>query len=132
MVKNKDFANDYPESIRIIRYEDMSTNPIDTTHEIYDFIEMELSPSIEQFLQKSTSKQDKAENHSPGFEFMQVYSTSRNAKQSMNGWRTKIDINLLKRIQEFGHFLTNQGLALKYHDKLNSDKILSRTTVMFH
>ena len=82
----------------------MSTDPIDTTHEIYDFIEMELSPSIEQFLQKSTSNQDKAENHSPGFEFMQVYSTSRNAKQSMNGWRMKIDINLLKRIQEFGYF----------------------------
>ena len=104
MVNNKDFADDYPESIRIIRYEDMSTNPIDTTHEIYDFIEMELSPSIESFLQKSTSNQDKAENHSPGFEFMQVYSTSRNAKQSMNGWRTKIDINLLKRIQELVTF----------------------------
>ena len=77
----------------------MSTDPIGTTREVYNFLDMELSESLEKFLEKSTQTQDVEKNHGAGYEFMQVYSTSRNAQQSMNAWRQKIDQELLAEIQ---------------------------------
>ena len=77
----------------------MSTDPVGTTREVYNFLDMELSDSLERFLEKSTKTQDVEKNHGAGYEFMQVYSTSRNAQQSMNAWRQKIDQELLTKIQ---------------------------------
>lgn len=90
---------------------------------MYDFLEMELSESISKFLEKSTKNQDKEANHSPGFEFMQVYSTSRNAQQSMNAWRGKIDVKLLNSVQDSGSFLsTSQFIKyVRFWPKQQSD-----------
>ena len=62
--------------IQIIRYEDMSMEPIDQTNRIYDFIGMKISPEIEEFLKKSTTTQDLESNHRSDQKFMQIYTTS--------------------------------------------------------
>ena len=62
--------------IQIIRYEDMSMEPIDQTNRIYDFIGMKISPEIEEFLKKSTTTHDLESNHRSDQKFMQIYTTS--------------------------------------------------------
>ena len=64
------------ELIQIIRYEDMSMEPIEQTSRIYDFIGMKISPEIEEFLKKSTTTQDLESNHRSDQKFMQIYTTS--------------------------------------------------------
>jgi len=99
MTKNKELAKSYPELIQIIRYEDMSMEPIEQTSRIYDFIGMKISPEIEEFLKKSTTTQDLESNHRSDQKFMQIYTTSRNSKIAMNEWRSKIDKELFDRVQ---------------------------------
>ena len=65
IVKNADKIEIFltrTELIKIIRYEDMSMEPIDQTNRIYDFIGMKISPEIEEFLKKSTTTQDLESN----------------------------------------------------------------------
>ena len=79
IVKNADKIEIFltrTELIKIIRYEDMSMEPIDQTNRIYDFIGMKISPEIEQFLKKSTTTQDLESNHRIDQKFMQIYTTS--------------------------------------------------------
>ena len=54
----------------------MSMEPIDQTNRIYDFVGMEISPEIEEFLKKSTTTQDLESNHRSDQKFMQIYTTS--------------------------------------------------------
>ena len=79
IVKNADKIEIFltrTELIKIIRYEDMSMEPIDQTNRIYDFIGMKISPEIEEFLKKSTTTQDLESNHRTDQKFMQIYTTS--------------------------------------------------------
>ena len=66
----------FKELIKIIRYEDMSMEPIEQTNIIYDFMGMKISPEIEEFLKKSTTTQDLESNHRNDQKFMQIYTTS--------------------------------------------------------
>ena len=56
----------------------MSMDPIGVSKKLYDFLEMEITKEMEEFLKKSTTTQDSKENHEEDLQWMQVYTTSVN------------------------------------------------------
>ena len=75
MAKNLEAAELNPE-IEIIRYEDMAMEPIKYSERIYDFIEMEMTQEMRQYLNKSTNTQDQFKDHAKDMEWMQTFTTN--------------------------------------------------------
>jgi hypothetical protein len=87
------------QNMKIVRYEDMAMDPIKLTNSIYDFLGLQITPEIEEFLKVSTQVED---NHKyrVGEEFLKAYSTSRKSSENINKWRLHMDFNLLKEVQK--------------------------------
>ena len=91
---------DNKQIMRIIRYEDMASDPINITKAIYEFVKLEMTTEIEEFLKVATSVDDLQTNYRKGEEFLQVYSTSRKSSATINKWRMKMDFELMKKVQK--------------------------------
>jgi len=94
--KNFKIQENYHSIMRIVRYEDMASDPENITKLIYSFVNLEMTPEISTFLQISTQKEDTAK-YRKGEEFLQVYSTSRKSSETLNKWRSKMDFQLIKK-----------------------------------
>ena len=75
MAKNLEATESNPE-IEIVRYEDISMEPIKYSERIYDFIEMELTQEMREYLNKSTKTQDQFKDHAKDMEWMQAFTTN--------------------------------------------------------
>lgn len=65
----------HPNRAMIIRYEDLATDPLNQTKEVFDFCNLQLGRQTKEFIQQSTSQQDK-----------DPYGVHRKSKD-LDGWK---------------------------------------------
>ena len=73
-------------------FEDLAASPLHYTHKLYNFLGINLHPNVTSFIAKATSY--------TGSDLNRPYSTKRNSKQVLEGWRQEMPWRMVKRIQE--------------------------------
>lgn len=104
----------FPGRIHLLRYEDLSTNPYETTDRLLDFLELSRKPVIEEYLLTHTKtkryEEEEArssQNNASGLGGRKrrpsakdnPYSTLRNSKATAFKWRQTMDMSFMQRIQ---------------------------------
>ncbi|XP_066584005.1 carbohydrate sulfotransferase 4-like isoform X2 [Prorops nasuta] len=79
----------YPNTFRVIRYEDLSVDPYRHVKELYEFYGLNFHPDVKRFLNTHTK------NDVGG-----VSSTFRNSKVAPFHWRTDLDFEVVEEIQK--------------------------------
>nr|XP_039267753.1 carbohydrate sulfotransferase 1-like [Styela clava] len=93
---------------KLVRYEDMATNPIGMAKEIYDFIGLPFVDSVRSWINRNTQlrkKQDsvRAKRHFNTKEYdaaKDPYSTQRDSNTAMQAWRKHLTFHTINRIQK--------------------------------
>ncbi|XP_071521018.1 carbohydrate sulfotransferase 4-like isoform X3 [Panulirus ornatus] len=79
---------DFPGRLYILRYEDMSLNPVNKTRELLDYLGFDFDPKMEEFLASHTTTNiDKP------------WSTSRESKKRVTYWASKLSSDKLQAVQ---------------------------------
>uniref|UniRef100_A0A3Q3GES5 Sulfotransferase n=1 Tax=Kryptolebias marmoratus TaxID=37003 RepID=A0A3Q3GES5_KRYMA len=79
---------------KMIRYEDMARNPLKEVSDIYQFVGLEMTKQMEEWIYKTTHGKGKG----TGKQAFQVIP--RNATQVSEAWRTMLPHSKVKRVQE--------------------------------
>ncbi|MED6265811.1 hypothetical protein CHARACLAT_029232 [Characodon lateralis] len=79
---------------KLVRYEDVTRNPLQEISDIYDFVNLEMTDEMEAWIYNMTHGKGKG-NVEDAFQII-----SRNAVQVSQAWRTMLPHNKVKRIQE--------------------------------
>lgn len=79
-------------NFKMIRYEDFSLNPLSLTKEIYKDFGLELPENVLKYIEKATK--DGESEHSK-----MKFLTSRNSSDVVFGWRGKLDVSDLDKIE---------------------------------
>ncbi|XP_047206383.1 carbohydrate sulfotransferase 6-like [Girardinichthys multiradiatus] len=79
---------------KLVRYEDVTRNPLQEISDIYDFVNLEMTNEMEAWIKNMTHGKGKG-NVENTFQII-----SRNAVQVSLAWRTLLPHNKVKRIQE--------------------------------
>lgn len=82
----------FEESISLVRYEDLSLNPIQTARKLFDKLDLEFTMEVENWLSSHTSRDDVLAN---------PHSTTRNSRDAPLVWFSRLRINEVIEIQEF-------------------------------
>ena len=80
----------WPDGYKLIRFEDLARNPLGVVNELYKFTGIEMLDSVEKWLQETTRI-----NHGNAF------STSRNSKQVVSNWRTKMSPASVQIVEKY-------------------------------
>ena len=113
-------AKDHPEWLKgrykIVRYEDMAHDPIRITKDIYDFVGLDLSEDIVQWVRENTNTtEDKG---------MQTFSTHKNSSATASSWRQFLTYKEVLSVQKIcGDVMNLLGYPLieKPEDLVNPD-----------
>lgn len=105
----------FPGRVYILRYEDMSLNPVNKTRELLTFLGLDFDPHMEQFLTSHTTKN-----------YDKPWSTSRDSKTRVTYWASKLGREKLLEVQsackvvmpKFGY------LPINSTSNISVDKIL--------
>ncbi|XP_013889130.1 carbohydrate sulfotransferase 6 [Austrofundulus limnaeus] len=79
---------------KMVRYEDLARNPLKEVSDIYDFVGLEMSNQMGEWIYKKTHGKGKGTKK----EAFQI--TSRNAADVSQAWRTVLPYSKVKRVQE--------------------------------
>ncbi|XP_042213048.1 carbohydrate sulfotransferase 1-like isoform X2 [Homarus americanus] len=79
---------DFPGKVYILRYEDMSLEPLNKTHELLEYVGLDFDPRVKEFLVSHTTKN-----------FDKPWSTSRESKTRVTYWVSKLPSSKLKVVQ---------------------------------
>uniref|UniRef100_A0A1A7WXG7 Sulfotransferase n=2 Tax=Iconisemion striatum TaxID=60296 RepID=A0A1A7WXG7_9TELE len=79
---------------KMVRYEDVALNPLKEISDIYDFVGLDLTNEMAEWIYKVTHGKGKGSRK----EAFQI--TSRNAADVSQAWRTALPHNKVKRVQE--------------------------------
>ncbi|UYV70508.1 hypothetical protein LAZ67_7003360 [Cordylochernes scorpioides] len=91
----------YPDRITILRYEDISVNPLENSRKIYSWIGIEKLPNeVEDFIKTHTNASLDKESRPRGQEKLALaYTTKRNSKETAFAWQKQLPIGLLEELQ---------------------------------
>ncbi|KAK8747518.1 hypothetical protein OTU49_016430 [Cherax quadricarinatus] len=106
---------DFPGKLYILRYEDMSLNPVNKTRELLDYTGLDFDAKMEEFLDSHTTKNlDKP------------WSTSRESKTRVTYWVSKLSSIKLKAVQgACDHVMKRFGyLPISSNKNITVDSIL--------
>lgn len=79
---------EFPRKLFILRYEDMSLNPLVKTQKLLDYLGLDFDPKMEEFLASHTTKNlDKP------------WSTQRESKTRVTYWASKLSLETLLEVQ---------------------------------
>lgn len=78
----------YPTTFRVIRYEDLATNPYEQTKELFTFLGRDFHPNVKKYIDDHTN-----------FEIEGHFSTHRNSTKTAFHWRTKLTFEEVEEIQ---------------------------------
>ncbi|KAJ7365189.1 hypothetical protein OS493_007840 [Desmophyllum pertusum] len=70
-----------PDGYRLIRFEDLARSPLSAASELYEFAGIEMLDSVKKWLHETTKSQNGRGS---------AYSTTRDSKQVVSSWRTKL------------------------------------------
>ncbi|MEQ2276129.1 hypothetical protein XENORESO_014328 [Xenotaenia resolanae] len=104
---------------KMIRYEDVARNALKEINDIYDFVGLEMTSEMEEWIYRVTHGKGKGSRK----EAFQI--TSRNAADVSQAWRTMLPHNKVKRIQE----LCKGAMSLLGYRTVDSDKEQKRLDI---
>ncbi|XP_043289779.1 carbohydrate sulfotransferase 5-like [Venturia canescens] len=81
-------AKKYPQTFRVVRYEDLSVDPFTYARSLYKFYGLDLHPNVQKYLETHTK------NDVGG-----LWSTYRNSKTAPFHWRNDLDYEEVEEIQ---------------------------------
>ncbi|XP_033837791.1 carbohydrate sulfotransferase 1-like [Periophthalmus magnuspinnatus] len=76
----------------LVRYEDLARNPLQKTKEIYNFVGLTMTPSVERWVSANTKGANKEQNNN-------VYSTTRDSVANVENWRLKLPFEMVQHVQ---------------------------------
>lgn len=97
---------------KMVRYEDVARNPQGEINAMYDFVGLEMTSQLEEWIHKLTHGEGKG-SLKEAFKI-----TSRNAADVSQAWRTTLPYNKVKRIQE----VCKGAMSLLGYRTVNSEK----------
>ncbi|XP_027228274.2 carbohydrate sulfotransferase 1 isoform X3 [Penaeus vannamei] len=78
----------YPDSFTMLKYEDLASDPQEEIHKLMDFLGLEFSPEIAQYVKETTEKDD----NSP-------WSTKRKSSDRISLWKKQLPLQEIHTIQ---------------------------------
>ncbi|KAM4553215.1 carbohydrate sulfotransferase 6-like [Fundulus diaphanus] len=97
---------------KLVRYEDVTRNPLQEISDIYDFVGLEMTNKMEAWIYNMTHGERKG-NVQNAFQII-----SRNAVQVSQAWRTILPHNKVKRIQE----VCKEAMSMLNYRMVDSEK----------
>ncbi|CAK6975121.1 carbohydrate sulfotransferase 6 [Scomber scombrus] len=104
---------------KMVRYEDVARNPLGEITAMYDFVGLDMTKQLEEWIYKTTHGKGKG-TRKEAFKI-----TSRNAADVSQAWRTSLPYNKVKRIQE----VCKGAMSLLGYRTVNSDKEQKRLDI---
>nr|CAB3230827.1 carbohydrate sulfotransferase 1-like [Phallusia mammillata] len=98
-----------------VRHEDFALNPIEITQHIYDFVGINMNPTIKKWLKEATSQQNDA-----NLSVKQSQGTKRNAAKVISAWRSKLSWDKVQMVQK----ICSEPLDLLGYRRFDSKKDL--------
>ncbi|XP_048039290.1 carbohydrate sulfotransferase 3-like, partial [Megalobrama amblycephala] len=101
----------------LVRYEDIAQFPMRKAAEMYGFIGIPFTTTVEEWILKNTQASKKASG---------VYSTQRNSSEQVDKWRFRIPFKLVQLVQKAcGHTMTLFGYKFAENKDMLIDKSVS-------
>jgi len=104
---------------KMVRYEDVARNPLKEIKAIYEFVDLEMTAQLQEWIYTLTHGKGKGSIK----EAFQI--TSRNAADVSQAWRTSLPHSKVKRIQD----LCKGAMSLLGYRTVNSDKEQKRLDI---
>jgi len=94
----------FPGSIKLIRYEDLSLNPEETTQEMLKFLDLEWSPAMDNYISTHTSRDKtkyvKNKKTNKVMKTNNIYGTTKNSTATAFAWVEKMPYSKIKYIED--------------------------------
>ncbi|KAJ0029168.1 hypothetical protein NQD34_004165 [Periophthalmus magnuspinnatus] len=97
---------------KLVRYEDLARNPLDEIGSIYDFVGLEMTSTLKEWIYKVTHGKGK------GTKKEAFKITSRNAVDVSQAWRTSLPHSKVRRVQD----VCRGAMSMLGYRPVNSDK----------
>ncbi|XP_078114136.1 carbohydrate sulfotransferase 6 [Sander vitreus] len=104
---------------KMVRYEDVARNPLEEISAMYDFVGLEMTRQLEEWIYRVTHGKGKG-SRKEAFKI-----TSRNAADVSQAWRTTMPHNKVRRIQE----VCKGAMSLLGYRTVNSEKEQKRLDI---
>lgn len=104
---------------KMVRYEDVARNPLEEINAMYEFVGLEMTSQLEEWIYRVTHGKGK------GTKKEAFKITSRNAADVSQAWRTTLPHNKVKRIQE----VCKGAMSLLGYRTVNSEKEQKRLDI---
>ncbi|XP_033988082.1 carbohydrate sulfotransferase 6 [Trematomus bernacchii] len=104
---------------KMVRYEDVARNPLDEINAMYEFVGLEMTEQLQEWIFKVTHGKGKG-SKKDAFEI-----SSRNAADVSQAWRTALPHSKVKRIQE----VCKGAMSLLGYRTVNSEKEQKRLDI---
>lgn len=104
---------------KMVRYEDVARNPLEEITSMYEFVGLEMTQQLEEWIYRVTHGKGKG-SRKEAFKI-----TSRNAADVSQAWRTVLPHNKVKRIQE----VCKGAMSLLGYRTVNNDKEQKRLDI---
>ena len=89
-------ASEFPDKVRLVRYEDLSLNTLDTVRKMLSFLNLPWHSSVEKYIASHTKSVTAPSSNSAPNE----YSTVRNSTASVMSWVEKMSSDDVTRVQD--------------------------------
>ncbi|XP_043926940.1 carbohydrate sulfotransferase 2 [Protopterus annectens] len=85
------------EKFLVVRYEDLVEDPVKTLRQVYSFVNLSVTQDIEKFVLNMTN--------GSSYSFKPFVVSSRNATQVVSAWRTLLNFQQIKQVEEYCHHM---------------------------
>ena len=110
----------WKDNVVVLRYEDFAYNPMQMTQRLYNFLGIDLSPSVAAFIERSTHV-DRKGGGSP-------YGVRRDSAKTAENWRTYLSFSYVDKVQSVcRRTLEDFGYANVTSDSI---KVIDRSVLM--
>lgn len=90
-----------------VRHEDISLDPVNGFHNLYNSLELDFTPRVEKIILNSSSSDNPAEPSRKN-----IYSVKLDSRANMDNWKKRLDTDEIKRIRK----MTEEVTQLFYPD----------------
>ena len=88
-------AKEFPAKVRLVRYEDLSLDTLNTAREMLSFLNLPWHSSVQRYIASHTKRKMRSSNSAPD-----PYSTVRNSTATVMSWLDKLSPDNVTRVQD--------------------------------
>ena len=94
-------ASEFPDKVKLVRYEDLSLDTLDTVKQMLSFLNLPWHPSVQKYIATHTkSMSRKVRGRSSANSASNPYSTVRNSTATVMSWVEKMSSDDVTRVQD--------------------------------